>query len=667
MKSQLERKGDHAARGSLQLADGDTDAVRLPPSGESGIWRKLSIVSAHQAENLLRWVWHTEATSFAYMTHVNLLKHNPVIQRSAGEIYLLLKEAAVRSTYWMLTTGNNKAPKAIPLEQQTSTNFDNSMQIYLGMAPMGDDKTTVLIAERPGASSVQLGTHIKLNIAISLYEQMLAHHWPLGLRTTPTQFTDVMIIDHAGPYPPDVAAWYTINALCPRRTHKGSSIQRHKFFELLMRILSVHGTLFRIATFGGYPEADLPLEHYPFRTDNITPSLVVAWLIQHGIKKEGEAVRVMEEFARARRNMHEGRLDPTGTVFKSGDWPRNSTEVLMLREDEVTPWASLRHATLQEFVTTNYPECPADAMEDDTQADPPSDDLTLNLETIFVADPFGTESFNVSAPLITAASALFGNNSFLNIAGPQNNLTAAQVLNLMCKHGNIPFSLPLDIARSPDFKHYCFESEIVFNSQQTEDTDAAVAQVIGLWFFNRFNYTSNAEYVLDMSMYFANRAMLNKAVLLGQPFNNHPLYTSGGLELVKPVKTLAATIIVSVLIAMQLVGLAILVRYIYSVPTWMTLLDALAVARIEREIPVGELPRLGMVTEEDVKKMGEVDGLIGVKDAAAVSTEDLEESGHTRDGSGTGDALMGGNKEVVLNIELTLGGRRLVSQGLLGA
>ncbi|KAJ7020729.1 hypothetical protein C8F04DRAFT_1274646 [Mycena alexandri] len=192
-----------------------------------------------------------------------------------------------------------------------------------------------------------------------------------------------------------------------------------------------------------------------------------------------------------------------------------------------------------------------------TVEDPPSDDLTLNLETIFVADPFGTESFNVSAPLITAASALFGNNSFLNIAGPQNNLTAAQVLNLMCKHGNIPFSLPLDIARSPDFKDYCFESEIVFNSQRTEDTDAAVAQVIGLWFFNRFDYTSNAEYVLDMSMYFVNRAMLNKAVLLGQPFNNHPLYTSGGLELVKPVKTLAATIIVSVLIAMQLVGLAI--------------------------------------------------------------------------------------------------------------
>ncbi|KAJ7042841.1 hypothetical protein C8F04DRAFT_1175944 [Mycena alexandri] len=341
---------------ALQLAGEDTEGIRLPPSGDSGIWRTLSILTVHQAENLLRWVRRTEPTAFAYMTHIaNTLKHSPVLQRSAGEIYLLSKEAAARSTYWQLTTGNKKAPKPIPLERQTSTNFDNTLQIYLGDATMGDDGTTVLIAERAGESSVQSGTHIKLNIAISLdanhAHSVCGRH---GHRVRK-------------PIPPDVAAWYTINALCPRRTRKASSMQRHKFFELLMRILSVHGALFRIATFGGYPDAELPLEHYPFRTNNITPSLVVSWLIQHGIKKDGEAVRIMEEFARARRNMREGRSDPSGTSFKSGDWPRDSAEVLMLREDEVTPWAKLRHGMLQEHVTSDYPECPADAMEDDGQ------------------------------------------------------------------------------------------------------------------------------------------------------------------------------------------------------------------------------------------------------------------------------------------------------------
>ncbi|KAJ7040897.1 hypothetical protein C8F04DRAFT_1177503 [Mycena alexandri] len=321
----------------------DGDATRLPPSGEAGVWCTLSITTLHQAENVLRWVRRTEPTAFAYMTHVvNALRHNPTIQRTAGEIHLLSKEGSARSAFWLLTTGSKKAPKPIPLAQQTSTNFDNTVQVYLGDATMGDDGTTMLIAERAAESSVQSGTHLKLNIAISLYEQMLARYWPLGMRISATRFADIMVIEYASPYPPDVAAWYTINVL-------------------------LSGAFFRIGTFGGYPDADLPLEHYPFRTDNITASLVVSWLIQHGIKKDGEAIRVMEDFARARRNLREGHSDPSGTVFKLGDWPRDSMEVLTLREDEVTPWATLRHGMLQEHVTSDYPECPADAMEDDSQ------------------------------------------------------------------------------------------------------------------------------------------------------------------------------------------------------------------------------------------------------------------------------------------------------------
>ncbi|KAJ7772226.1 hypothetical protein B0H16DRAFT_1685301 [Mycena metata] len=295
--------------------------------------------------------------------------------------------------------------------------------------------------------------------------------------------------------------------------------------------------------------------------------------------------------------------------------------------------------------------------------DPPADGLALSLVSSFVADPFGTASFNVSAPLITAASALFGNNSFLNILDPHNNFTSAQSLNTMCKHGNIPFSLPQDLARSPDFMDYCFASEIAYDSQSAEDINSAVAQVIGLWFFNRFAYPANAEYVLDMSMYFSNRAVLNKAVTVAHVFDERPIYTSSGLELVKPSKTLAATIIVSVLIAMQLVGLAILVRYIYSVPAWTASLDALAMARIGREVPEGELPRLGPVTGADVRKMRGVDALIGVRDAVGVSTEDLEAPGHTRDGSGT--SLIGADKEAgASNVQLLLGGRGLIRRGL---
>jgi hypothetical protein len=194
----------------------------------------------------------------------------------------------------------------------------------------------------------------------------------------------------------------------------------------------------------------------------------------------------------------------------------------------------------------------------------------------------------------------------------------------------------------------------------------AVARLMGTWFFNRFNDTDHAEYVLDMSMFFANRAVLNKAVVFAQPFNERPLYTSPGLQLFKPSKTLAGTIIVSVLIAMQLMGLGILVWYKYSVPTWTTSLDALAVARIGREVAVGEIPPLGLVSEEGVKKMREVDALVGVKDVTGVSTGDFEESGGFRSGSEleTDNAVMRNKEAFASNIELTLGGCGLIRRRL---
>ncbi|KAF8185543.1 hypothetical protein K438DRAFT_1973841 [Mycena galopus ATCC 62051] len=264
-----------------------------------------------------------------------------------------------------------------------------------------------------------------------------------------------------------------------------------------------------------------------------------------------------------------------------------------------------------------------------TVEDPPPTQFEIQL--VPIADPFDTINFNASAPLITAASALFGNNSFLNIADPHNNLTAPQLLTLMCQHGSIPFALPLAIQWSPDFGDFCFGSNIAFDTQTIEDADNALAGLMGTYFFNRFNYTHHAEYILDMSMFFANRAVLNKAVILTQPsLFERPIYTSPGLELVKPAKTLAGTIIVSVLIAMQLVGLGLLMWYIYSLPTWTRSFDALAVAQIAREIPEGEIPPLGPVSKETLQKMREVDALVGVKNEAGASTGNSEESGHQR-------------------------------------
>ncbi|KAK7017244.1 hypothetical protein R3P38DRAFT_2635099 [Favolaschia claudopus] len=292
------------------------------------------------------------------------------------------------------------------------------------------------------------------------------------------------------------------------------------------------------------------------------------------------------------------------------------------------------------------------------------------LITRSMADPFGTRNFNISGPLMTAASALFGNYSFLNIADPVNNLTSNQLFALMCKNGGIPFALPIQLVNGQDFSSYCSDYQIGYITRSRVVADSTIASALGTWFFNRFNATENAEYILDMTMFMANRAALNKAVTLSQGFNQRPIYTSPGTVLYKPTKSLAGTIIVSLLIGMQLVGLGWLVVYIYSVPTWTRSLDALAVARIGGEVPEGELPPLGPVTKEDERRLKRVDGLIGVKDAGVLS-EDLEltdvEGAGARAGRGseTSVALIGKETLGEAEVELVLGGRGVVTRRLL--
>jgi hypothetical protein len=54
-----------------------------------------------------------------------------------------------------------------------------------------------------------------------------------------------------------------------------------------LTVLSVAGSFNRIAQLGEYAFANRALEHYPFLTGNITMSHVVAWLVQHGVARDG--------------------------------------------------------------------------------------------------------------------------------------------------------------------------------------------------------------------------------------------------------------------------------------------------------------------------------------------------------------------------------------------
>jgi hypothetical protein len=63
---------------------------------------------------------------------------------------------------------------------------------------------------------------------------------------------------------------------------------------------------------------------------------------------------------------------------------------------------------------------------------------------------------------------------------------------------------------------------------------------------------------------------------------------------------------------LQLIGLVYLAWYIYQVPTWTAMLDALAVVRITSSLDKGGIPSVGSMSENDLNRLSDISGLVGV-------------------------------------------------------
>lgn len=74
----------------------------------------------------------------------------------------------------------------------------------------------------------------------------------------------------------------------------------------------------------------------------------------------------------------------------------------------------------------------------------------------------------------------------------------------------------------------------------------------------------------------------------------------------------ASLVVITVLIAAQLVGLGLLTRLTYSVPTWASALDALEVAQIGKALPIDDWAPIGQVTAAEEKRLNDIDALIGI-------------------------------------------------------
>jgi hypothetical protein len=121
--------------------------------------------------------------------------------------------------------------------------------------------------------------------------------------------------------------------------------------------------------------------------------------------------------------------------------------------------------------------------------------------------------------------------------------------------------------------------------------------------------------------FFTNQAMLLQTAQITQAVTARSIRYAPGESIQIPTISTAGLVIVSALVLIQLVGLAYLVWYIYQVPTWTGLLDAMAIARIANSLDKGTIPAIGAFTREDQNKLGEMTGLIGVVDSVHMDEE----------------------------------------------
>jgi hypothetical protein len=226
-------------------------------------------------------------------------------------------------------------------------------------------------------------------------------------------------------------------------------------------------------------------------------------------------------------------------------------------------------------------------------------------------DSFGIGNMSVSGPLMTAAGALFGNTSLLQLLyNESSTMSPIDTLRSMCTHGNLPFSQLSDIGSvyEDPLKH-CYDIETY--ALDDEDADREIDGLVGS-FINTFKDPNDASDLIDMSMFVVNRAVLQKSVIGTGPLHTRHIYTSAGALFAKPKKSLASTIVISILITAQATGLVAAVWFSGKVPTWTATLDSMAVARIGKAMRDEDLPSLGPVTKGDREKLKAVNALVGV-------------------------------------------------------
>lgn len=236
-------------------------------------------------------------------------------------------------------------------------------------------------------------------------------------------------------------------------------------------------------------------------------------------------------------------------------------------------------------------------------------------------DMYG-EYTGYEGPLKTATMAMFGNDSWLGSLSlafdeATTNETAAAALTMLCQMR--PLGNRGDIfspgATECDWSGY--QSYLGYSDRRSYLFGTAVRD-----FFDAFDSPRLGRAMLNTATFFANNALLSQ-MNKGSAYSvNDYKYSTRETDewMLVPVLSLGVIIAVSILIFLQVVGVVLLLVYIYSSPVWTKTLDAMAMARVGAQLSALDaflVPRetgtLGpaMMTRRASKQLDNIDAMIG--------------------------------------------------------
>ncbi|USP75253.1 hypothetical protein yc1106_02527 [Curvularia clavata] len=235
-----------------------------------------------------------------------------------------------------------------------------------------------------------------------------------------------------------------------------------------------------------------------------------------------------------------------------------------------------------------------------------------------VGPAFNKSNMTMAGPLMTSAVTLFGENSLFAAANESNNSTASLVLEQTCRLNRLPFSA---------FRNY---RDYAAACESNMSDDEKLLQIMKKFIDVLFSDWVFTERYLSASVFHANEAMLVQTSQKTSGCTARTLFSSPGTYIPKPEVSLTGIIIISALLLLELIGLAYLAWYIYQVPTWTAMLDALAIARITNSLDKGVIPAIGSMTDADMQRLKETDALVGVVETAAEEYSDASPVGEDK-------------------------------------